>query len=51
VVADIHLATQNMLLADRALGLPPDWHSRAILPIGHPMGRFGAPRRLGRNRL
>jgi hypothetical protein len=24
-----------------ALGLPPDVHSYALLPIGHPMGRFG----------
>lgn len=23
------------------LGLPPDWHSYAIIPIGYPLGRFG----------
>jgi nitroreductase len=27
-----------------ALGLPPDLHSYAILPIGYPMGRFGPVR-------
>ena len=26
---------------EAALGLPPDWHSYALLPIGYPMGRFG----------
>jgi nitroreductase len=29
-----------------ALGLPPDAHSYAILPIGYPMGRFGPVRRV-----
>jgi nitroreductase len=27
---------------EAALGLPPGFHSYAILPIGYPMGRFGA---------
>ena len=27
--------------AEAALGLPADWHSYAILPIGYPVGRFG----------
>ena len=27
--------------AEAALGLPPDTHSYAILPIGYPLGRFG----------
>jgi nitroreductase len=27
--------------AEAALGLPADWHSYALLPIGYPMGRFG----------
>jgi nitroreductase len=31
--------------AEAALGLPPDWHSYAILPIGYPTGRFGPVRR------
>ena len=26
---------------EAALGLPPDMHSYAILPIGYPVGRFG----------
>jgi nitroreductase len=26
---------------EAALGLPTDWHSYAIIPIGYPMGRFG----------
>jgi nitroreductase len=29
--------------AEAALGLPPDVHSYALLPIGYPMGRFGPP--------
>jgi hypothetical protein len=29
-----------------ALGLPPDWHSYALIPIGYPMGRFGPVRRV-----
>ena len=32
--------------AEAALGLPADWHSYAILPIGYPMGRFGPVRRV-----
>jgi nitroreductase len=32
--------------AEGALGLPPDWHSYAILPIGYPRGRFGPVRRV-----
>src|SRR5712691_1480903 len=32
--------------ADAALGLPADWHSYAILPIGYPLGRFGPVRRV-----
>ena len=32
--------------AEAALGLPPDAHSYAILPIGYPMGRFGPVRRI-----
>jgi len=32
--------------AEAALGLPPDWHSYAILPIGYPIGRFGPVRRI-----
>ncbi|HEX3861850.1 MAG TPA: nitroreductase family protein [Stellaceae bacterium] len=31
--------------AEAALGLPADWHSYAILPIGYPTGRFGPVRR------
>jgi len=27
------------------MGLPPDVHSYALLPIGYPMGRFGPVRR------
>ena len=26
---------------DDAMGIPPNYHSYAILPIGYPMGRFG----------
>src|SRR3954447_10796735 len=32
--------------AEAALGLPADWHSYAIIPIGYPMGRFGPVRRV-----
>jgi nitroreductase len=32
--------------AEAALGLPPDVHSYASLPIGYPMGRFGPVRRV-----
>jgi nitroreductase len=32
--------------AESALGLPPDMHSYALLPIGYPMGRFGPVRRV-----
>ena len=31
---------------EAALGLPPEIHSYAILPIGYPMGRFGPVRRV-----
>src|SRR4051795_2869970 len=32
--------------AEAALGLPSDWHSYALIPIGYPMGRFGPVRRI-----
>jgi len=32
--------------AEAALGLPPGFHSYALLPIGYPMGRFGPVRRI-----
>ena len=32
--------------AEAAFGLPPDWHSYAILPVGYPLGRFGPVRRV-----
>jgi len=32
--------------AEAALGLPPGVRSYALLPIGYPMGRFGAVRRI-----
>jgi len=32
--------------AEAALGLPPNVHSYALLPIGYPMGRFGSVRRI-----
>jgi nitroreductase len=32
--------------AEAAMGLPPDVHSYAILPLGYPLGRFGPVRRL-----
>jgi nitroreductase len=32
--------------AKAALGLPADWHSYALIPIGYPMGRFGPVRRI-----
>jgi len=31
---------------EAALGLPADWHSYALLPIGYPVGRFGPVRRV-----
>jgi nitroreductase len=31
---------------EAALGLPPEMHSYALLPIGYPMGRFGPVRRV-----
>ena len=31
--------------AEAAMGLPPDVHSYALLPIGYPIGRFGPVRR------
>jgi nitroreductase len=30
---------------EAALGLPPGVHSYAIIPVGYPMGNFGAVRR------
>ena len=27
---------------EEAMGIPPGFHSYAILPIGYPMGRFGS---------
>src|SRR5207253_9801596 len=33
--------------AEAALGLPADWHSYALIPIGYPLGRFGPVRRVG----
>ena len=45
------LTTRHLLHAkeaDAALGLPPDVHSYAILPIGYPMGKFGP---VGRGKL
>src|SRR5689334_25438169 len=32
--------------AEAALGLPPDVHSYALLPIDYPLGRFGPVRRV-----
>jgi nitroreductase len=32
--------------AEAALGLPPEVHSYALLPIGYPLGRFGPVRRV-----
>lgn len=32
--------------AEAALGMPPHWHSYALVPIGYPMGRFGPVRRV-----
>jgi hypothetical protein len=32
--------------AEAALGLLPNAHSYALLPIGYPMGRFGRVRRV-----
>ena len=31
---------------EAAIGLPPDVHSYALIPIGYPMGRFGPVRRV-----
>jgi nitroreductase len=31
---------------EAALGLPPEMHSYALLPIGYPVGRFGPVRRI-----
>jgi hypothetical protein len=27
------------------LGMPDDWETVALIPVGHPEGRFGRPRR------
>jgi hypothetical protein len=35
--------------AEAALGLPPGFHTYALLPIGYPMGRFGPVRRVPNN--
>jgi nitroreductase len=40
----LHLQFEKEVEA--ALGLPPDWHSYALLPIGWPLGRFGPVRRV-----
>src|SRR5215472_17918462 len=43
------LTTRHLVLekeADAAMGLPPNVHSYALLPIGYPMGRFGPVRRV-----
>ena len=32
--------------AEAEMGLPPNFHSYALLPIGYPMGRFGPVRRV-----
>jgi nitroreductase len=40
----LHLVFEKQ--AEAALGLPPGVHSYALLPIGYPMGRFGAVRRI-----
>jgi nitroreductase len=40
----IHLSFEKE--TEAALGLPGDWHSYAILPVGYPMGRFGPVRRV-----
>jgi nitroreductase len=40
----IHLSFEKE--TEAALGLPEDWHSYAILPVGYPMGRFGPVRRV-----
>jgi nitroreductase len=32
--------------AEAALGLPPGFHSYALLPVGYPVGRFGPVRRV-----
>ena len=32
--------------AEAVLGIPPGFHSYALLPIGYPMGRFGPVRRV-----
>lgn len=40
----LHLQFEKEVEA--ALGLPADWHSYALLPIGWPLGRFGPVRRI-----
>jgi nitroreductase len=40
----LHLSFEKK--ADAALGLPPNVHSYALLPIGYPMGRLGPVRRV-----
>jgi nitroreductase len=40
----LHLTFEKDVEA--VLGLPPDWHSYALLPIGYPLGKFGPVRRV-----
>jgi nitroreductase len=40
------LYLQFEMEVETALGLPPGFHSYALLPIGYPMGRFGPVRRI-----
>ena len=43
-LATLHLVFEKE--AEAALGLPPNVHSYALLPVGYPMGRFGPVRRV-----
>jgi nitroreductase len=40
------LYLQFEMEVETALGLPPGFHSYALLPIGYPVGRFGPVRRI-----
>jgi nitroreductase len=40
----LHLSFE--IEVEAAFGLPADWHSYAILPLGYPLGRFGRVRRV-----
>ncbi|HUZ73714.1 MAG TPA: nitroreductase family protein [Stellaceae bacterium] len=45
---DATLTTRHLMYekeTEAALGLPPDVHSYAIIPLGYPLGRFGPVRR------